>query len=557
MGGAKGNIGTYSMLERQEGLNEASVAALQLDGGHLLAVADGRGPAPEGRLRAAQMVLQLLRSSLGRQKRIPQDPNQIRKLMRAALIAANNQLYTLVRGEPALQDTECSIAMAIVTGGLAYLAHVGDCRVYLARQGRAIRITDDHTTGGEWIAHGLMSEEQAKENPEAWAFTRAIGVRREVEPSVRGLVLELEKGDTLVLCNATLYRNVDDDKMGQMAARRSPKDLCVGLCKHAVDQGSSRDCRAAAYREGSALGLALQLPPLPRPGPRSLKIGGALLVTGVLLAALALGISHFSGHPVPSPVEKTGSLVDVIQHDDTSPPPETSAPAIADIREYRPEPAPRELVELRDTAVQPDLVTADMQAVPETRSPAEIQSPVDIRAVPEVTSEPDVRQAPEVAPQPDLPRQPDVHPQPEVTSTVAKERGYRPHGAARDCHTFGLSGNEAETTEKAARFLEKAFEEVGHRNTSGAVGSYYDAVNTLNKAPQIAWDRCGWAVKELRNRIKKRYLRMANSAALKAAKNPDRRAKHCRSGKRRTRDARKFGASDSEVKKALGRCGKK
>lgn len=552
--GAKGNIGVYSMRERSAGLNEASVATVDLSCGLLLAVADARGPDSDSALRAGHMALQLLRLAVRGQRVHRENEAGIRAMLRAALGTTNNQLYELTHSEPVLNNTSCSVAVALVAGKGAQIAHVGDCRVCLVREGRILHMTEDHTTGGEWVAHGVMTEQQVKRNPEAWKITRTLGAKTRVQPTVRGLVLPLEKGDVLVLCNSQVHRHIEDAEMAGMAAQFAPQEFCEHLCRKAADRGGSADCRAVVYRSGGRGGRGSLLATLIPATSRARWIAAGVLMLAALAGALVLGPSYFGGQSKTESLPATRSQL-ATQH----PAKVQSRPDPSDVSDVRTVPEvqlqPEVKQQEQDAPSVPEMVVrADVGQSPDVLAAPDVPFRAEVQAVPDVQARPDLRAEPETA------SRPEVHLQPEVQDAApeAADKGYRPHGPARDCNSVGLTGTGAQATEKAGRILEKAFDKISgkRRSTSKAVEGYYDAVNVLNNGPPIAWKRCGWPVKELRNRIKNRYLRMANSAALKAAQNPDKRNKFCRSGKKRARDAVKFGATETEAAKSLGRCAK-
>ena len=568
------------MRERQEGLNEASVAAMHLPTGLFLAVADARGPSSESILRAGQVALQLLRTTLQGSRVSTEDAPGIQRMLRQALRTTNSQLHSLTRTEQTLRGTNCSIALVLIAAGGAYIAHVGDCRVYLVREGRALRMTEDHTKGGEWIAHGVMTDQQVRHHPDAHKVTRSLGSRSEIEPSVRGLMLKLEKGDVLVLASSEVHRHIDDAELGRMTALFPPQDLCERVCEEAAERGGTPDCRAVVYGPGGRRRKGALVRNRPPAASKTRRMAAIALVLVALATAVALAFGLFGDKtPSPQPDALTAPVPDLTTatatHPDVRVPPEVRGqpeqPPTPDVKP-RPEVKPQPDVKPQpEVAPQPDIKAhQEVQQRPDIKAQQEVQQQPDIRAQQEVQQQPDIKAQQEIHQEPDAQAHADVQAppelkappeiqvqpeEPEITSTDAVTE-YRPHGPARDCNTMGLAGVEARATEKVARTLERAFDKVSGKrpSTSKAVEGYFHAVDLLNSSPPVAWERCGWPVKELRNRIKKRYLRMANSAALKAAQNPDKREKFCRSGKKRARDARKFGATETEAKKSLGRC---
>lgn len=62
-----------------------------------------------------------------------------------------------------------------VRGGEAYVAHVGDSRLYHLRNGAVAWMTSDHTRVQRMVSMGILSPSEAKNHPDANIVTRAIG----------------------------------------------------------------------------------------------------------------------------------------------------------------------------------------------------------------------------------------------------------------------------------------------------------------------------------------------------------------------------------------------
>jgi PPM family protein phosphatase len=96
-----------------------------------------------------------------------------------------------------------TLSAIVIVGHQGFIAHVGDSRIYLARDGHIQQVTEDHTVFNELIKRGKLSREQIEKVQQKNAITRAVGVYERVE--VDTLVMELIAGDTLVLASDGLH----------------------------------------------------------------------------------------------------------------------------------------------------------------------------------------------------------------------------------------------------------------------------------------------------------------------------------------------------------------
>jgi serine/threonine protein phosphatase PrpC len=110
--------------------------------------------------------------------------------------------------EEALSDTAkrgmgTTLSVLLVVGNQGFIAHVGDSRIYLSRDGRIQQVTEDHTVYNELIKRGKLTREQIEKVQQKNAITRAVGVYERVE--VDTLVIELTAGDAIVLASDGLH----------------------------------------------------------------------------------------------------------------------------------------------------------------------------------------------------------------------------------------------------------------------------------------------------------------------------------------------------------------
>ncbi|MFO0669069.1 MAG: Stp1/IreP family PP2C-type Ser/Thr phosphatase [Polyangiaceae bacterium] len=100
-----------------------------------------------------------------------------------------------------------TLSALLVAGHQGFIAHVGDSRIYLFRQGRVEQITEDHTVYNELIKRGNLTREQIEKVGHKNAITRAVGVYERVE--VDTLVIEVLPGDSFLLASDGLHGYIE------------------------------------------------------------------------------------------------------------------------------------------------------------------------------------------------------------------------------------------------------------------------------------------------------------------------------------------------------------
>ena len=123
-----------------------------------------------------------------------------------------------------------------IKGGKAYIANVGDSRVYLYRNGELVQLTEDHTYVNTLLNAGIISQEQAAVDERKNVITKALGAEDTVEPDF--FQLEIVKDDILILCTDGLYDEVDERSMKTILEKDiSMSDVCAEMVDAANKNG--------------------------------------------------------------------------------------------------------------------------------------------------------------------------------------------------------------------------------------------------------------------------------------------------------------------------------
>jgi protein phosphatase len=124
-------------------------------------------------------------------------------------------------------------------GGLpALVAHVGDSRAYLWRDGELEAITRDHSWVEEQIALGILSEDEARTHPWRNLVTRALAGAE--DPNVELTPVTMERGDRILICSDGLTSPLTNSAVSEILARTPmgrPEELCQALVDAANNVG--------------------------------------------------------------------------------------------------------------------------------------------------------------------------------------------------------------------------------------------------------------------------------------------------------------------------------
>ena len=139
------------------------------------------------------------------------------------------------RSESELGGMGCTLCVALLRGRGAFIAHVGDSRIYLRRGDVIYQLTDDHSFARELLASGMMTEQEVSVHPQRHMLTRAIGPLPKVR--VDTAFVELAAGDTLLLCSDGLHGEVTNKSINAGLGAEQPEQAAEALVQAALDAG--------------------------------------------------------------------------------------------------------------------------------------------------------------------------------------------------------------------------------------------------------------------------------------------------------------------------------
>lgn len=128
-----------------------------------------------------------------------------------------------------------TLVTAVVGGGAVFLAHVGDSRAYLIRDGRIRQLTEDHSMVNELVRSGQMTYQEAIRSRYRAVITRAIGLYPTVQADV--MCIEVLPGDRLLLCSDGLSDPVPDDVIESIGSQDDVETATSQLILKALDNG--------------------------------------------------------------------------------------------------------------------------------------------------------------------------------------------------------------------------------------------------------------------------------------------------------------------------------
>ena len=178
---------------------------------NVYAIADGMGGHKAGNV-ASTVAIECFEEYIEASK-IRDD--EILDILIGGINHANNVVYNMRNERDEYSNMGTTFLACSISNNNAYIAHVGDCRLYKISKYEITQITNDHSYVAELVRMGRITKEQAEIHPDRHSITRAVGS----EPTVvaDGIICSVAPGDIIVMCSDGLTNMVDNQKILEIA----------------------------------------------------------------------------------------------------------------------------------------------------------------------------------------------------------------------------------------------------------------------------------------------------------------------------------------------------
>ncbi len=207
----------------------------------LFIVSDGIGGRNAGAVAAEIVVTVLpaiLQQRLGGLKAPDLVPQRVEIILNEAIRELSRRLFSESQGRVGLQGMGATVALVWCYGNTAYLAHMGDSRIYLFRQKHLSQITQDHTVLELLRRNQEISPEEARHHPARGRLARYVGMDGDVHPHVQHLLLYPD--DRLLICSDGLSGMMPASHIEHLLREYpEPTAACAALVQAAKDGGGT------------------------------------------------------------------------------------------------------------------------------------------------------------------------------------------------------------------------------------------------------------------------------------------------------------------------------
>ena len=201
----------------------------------LFVVADGMGGAQAGEVASALAVEEFQHGLIDADDDHPTAEQRLVERVQAA----NRRIYETAQLQREHSGMGTTLTAVYVDDSNLTVAHVGDSRAYIFRDGDLTRVTHDHSLVEELMRRGKLTPEQAAEHPQRSIITRALGIEAEVE--VDTWTYPGNAGDVVLLCSDGLTSMIDEHLIEAVLRAESDLEQVAQRLIHEANEAGGRD----------------------------------------------------------------------------------------------------------------------------------------------------------------------------------------------------------------------------------------------------------------------------------------------------------------------------
>lgn len=209
-------------------------------------VADGMGGHEAGDV-ASRMAVQSISKEVSLHLQNPDNTSSIQEFLEKTVLKANEEIYQYALRNLNGVGTGTTLTAGLLHNGKLTIAHIGDSRFYLLRNGEIEKLTRDHSFVGELVERGILDAEEASKHPLRNQITRALGYEKQIQ--IDFYEITVQSGDIWLFCTDGLTLKVTPDELLSMLSDGSDlDDTLKNMIALANQRGGEDNITAIAVR---------------------------------------------------------------------------------------------------------------------------------------------------------------------------------------------------------------------------------------------------------------------------------------------------------------------
>jgi len=197
--------------------------------GLLFAVADGLGGLNAGEVASATAIQTLLDEYYS-----PSNASRIERALQHAVQLANLRVHDMAQKDIEHRGMGTTLTALALAGSTAYIAHVGDSRVYRMRGKNIAQLTADHSEVADLVRMRIVKPEMAAQHPSRNVLTKTVGHHLMLRPDFAREPAQPD--DVFLLCTDGVWSEVPEPELAALASKSEPEHACRKIIDACLDR---------------------------------------------------------------------------------------------------------------------------------------------------------------------------------------------------------------------------------------------------------------------------------------------------------------------------------
>lgn len=214
---------TYSVCGSSRLFNEDALEVLELKDGKLFILCDGMGSGKDTEF-ASSLAVKFITSYFNYD-----DETDYLEKLKNAVTEANDFIYNYLQKVNGKKKIATTIELFYLKDNVAYIAHVGDSRIYLYKNGNLRLMTKDHSLVQKLVDEGFISVLEAENHPEKNTVTNAIGFEGFIQSDLIKLKLNEYDENKFFICTDGVTNVLSDNEISKLLKRCSADNIIFNI----------------------------------------------------------------------------------------------------------------------------------------------------------------------------------------------------------------------------------------------------------------------------------------------------------------------------------------
>lgn len=200
----------FTSVGSQRTLNEDAIDIIEVEGGILFLLCDGMG-SNNGSELPSELAIKSIKSFFCSYS----DDDYLDRL-KTAIAETNDFIYNRIDGKSVDNKPATTIEALYLKSNIAYIAHVGDSRIYHQKNGQLKQLTKDHSLVQKLVDEGFLTMLEAETHPERNVVIKAIGEKGIIESDLIKIKLNEYDDNKFFICSDGVTSLISNEEISQL-----------------------------------------------------------------------------------------------------------------------------------------------------------------------------------------------------------------------------------------------------------------------------------------------------------------------------------------------------